>query len=613
MAASRLPSWAPLAAISVLAATLFILRLAAPPNLLDQDQERPGAYVLDVVKNAHWLCQRDLNGDITSKPPLYTWLCAFVAIAHDKVDEFSLYLPGALAAWGTAWLLFAFGRAFFGTRAGFFAALASILCTAGLKEFGLARTDGVFAFTVTATALLGFRAWTRGTRPLLPLPKGKGQGEREGAVHQPAISDPGSHTQPAPPGGAGAWTAFWLLAAAATLAKGPLGPLLAAAGFLAVYWERKSGEPLPLKGNHLLGVILFLLITVGWFLLAYHSAGKPLIDKMLGKELVGHSVTDAKQHFPGSLFYQPTLYYLGRGAPWSLFGIYALWRVWRAPGAEPPVRRFERFLFCWFFFGLVLFSLASHQRGDLLWPIMPAAALLAGRELDRLTFRARRLFDGAIAALVALMLGGFIFYYFGPHARLPIVRQTVFLKHIAAEAARYGGPEFPLTYLDAPMGLQVYLNTWRPRVSPQHAAALLRGPDPVFIAISDLKKLETARIPGDPPFYTVIPSSLPASLSSSFPARVVSNVQTLQTLDSTNRFAFGFGTLTIRTSGLRLTDATEKEFAFVERQKQSELTIINESPEPRRIRLRITGEGPPHHEDRLLTGHEIWRMNFFGK
>ncbi len=565
----RIPAWAPLVTLTVLALGLFALRLVAPPNLLDQDQERPGTYVLDVVKNGSWLCQRDLNGDITSKPPLYTWLCGLVGLARHQVDEFTLYLPGALAAWGTAWLLFAFGRELFGPRAAFFAALASMLCTAGLKEFGLARTDGVFALTVTATALLGFRAWVRG----------KG------------------------------WTLFWLMAAAATLTKGPLGPLLAAAGFLAIYWERKSGEPLPVKGNHLPGIALFLLITIGWFLLAYYSAGKPLIDKMLGKELVGHAVADTKYHIPGSLFYQPTLYYLGRGAPWSLFGIYGLWRVWRAPSAESPVRRFERFLFCWFVFGLVLFSLASHQRGDLLWPIMPAAELLAGRELDRLTSNARPLFDRAIAAIVALMIGGFIYYYFGPHARSSVVRQTVALKWIVAEVTRYGGSEFPLTHLDSPMGLQVYLNTWRPKVSAEHAAALLRGSEPVFVALSDWKKLEAARKPDDPPIYTLLPSSSFSSSSSS-PVRVVSNIQVL---DSTNRYAFGFGNLTIRASGVRLTEATEKEFSLMQQEKQSEVTIINESSELRKIRLRVTGGGAPRSEERVLTPHEIWRMNFFGK
>jgi hypothetical protein len=329
---------------------------------------------------------------------------------------------------------------------------------------------------------------------------------------------------------------------------------------------------------------------------------------------VGHAVADTRYHIPGTLFYQPILYYLGRGAPWSLFGVYGLWRVWRVPSPEAPVRRFERFLFCWFLFGLVLFSSASHQRGDLLWPIMPAVALLAGRELDRLTRRARRLLDGAIVAVVVLMLAGFILYYFGPHARSAIVRQTVSLKDTAAELARYGGSEFPLSHVDDSMGLQVYLNSWHARVSADHAAALLRGPDPVFIAVSDMKKLEMARQPDDPPIYTLIPF-LPSSNQISRdnkgnPVRLVANNQVL---GSTNRFAFGFGNLTIRASGLRLAEASENEFAFVQDQTQSEITIVNESPEPRRIHLRITGQRPAHHEERFLAGHEIWRMNFFGK
>jgi 4-amino-4-deoxy-L-arabinose transferase-like glycosyltransferase len=561
---SRFPGWFHLAAITTLAALLFALRLTAPPNLLDQDQERPGTYVLDVVKNGNWLCQRDLNGEITSKPPLYTWYASLIALARGRVDEFALYLPGALSAWGTAWLILAVGRIHFGARAAFFAALASLICTAGVKECGLARTDGVFAFTVTATAFLGFRAWTQGK----------------------------------------AWAWFWVMAAVATLAKGPLGLILAGGGVIAALWERKSGAPLSFKGNQLLGIGLFLFITIGWFLLAYHSAGKSFIDKIVGKELVGHTVSDARYHIPGSLFYQPSLYYLGRAAPWSLFGIYGLWRVWRNPTAEGVVRRFERFLFCWFLFGLVIFSVASHQRGDLLWPIMPAAALLAGRELDRLSRRATRVFDITIAAATIVMIGGFIYYYFGPHARSSIVRQTVALNHVAAEVRRYGGSQFPLTHLDNPIGLQIYLNTWRPRVSAEHAAALLRGPEPVFVAVNDVKKLEAVRKLEDPPIFTVMPSMD----NESYPVRIISN---RQVLESTNSFAFGFGDLTVRASGVRLEDATEKEFRFSQGPKTSEVTIVNESAEPRRVRVRVHGDGPPHREERHLAGHEIWKMRFF--
>ncbi|HSU53375.1 MAG TPA: glycosyltransferase family 39 protein [Candidatus Dormibacteraeota bacterium] len=459
--------WQPLALIAV-AALLFAIRLLSPSNFLDQDQERPASYVLDVIKNGHWICQRDFTGDITSKPPLYTWLCALLSLPFGRVTLFSLYLPGAAAACGTALLLWSFGRTYFGTRAAFLAALASMVTSAGLKEFGLARTDAVFAFTVCATALLAFRAWTRG----------------------------------------GGWTWFWLLAAAATLTKGPLGVLLAGAGLVAVWWEKKSGNPLPLKGGHALGIALFLALTVGWILLAYREFGPAVSDKLLGKELVGHAMGES--HFPGSLFYQPTLYYLGRAAPWSLLCFYGLWRVWKRPSTDLETRRFERFLFCWFVIGLFIFSMASHQRGDLLWPIMPAGALLATAGLGR-TSTAHRMYLAGVA-LAGLMVVGYAWYYFGPHANQPLVVKTQAVKTLAKMAEG-----MPLEHTDDPVALQVYLNTWTPKISFDKAAELLRGDKRVFVAVSDVKKLDLARREDDPPLYTVAATEDPQWV------RVVSN------------------------------------------------------------------------------------------
>src|ERR1035437_4176789 len=51
--------------------TMFVIRLKGPPDLMDNDQERPAAYVIVLLQNGNWLCQRDATGDITSKPPLY--------------------------------------------------------------------------------------------------------------------------------------------------------------------------------------------------------------------------------------------------------------------------------------------------------------------------------------------------------------------------------------------------------------------------------------------------------------------------------------------------------------------------------------------------------------
>jgi hypothetical protein len=110
-------------------------------------------------------------------------------------------------------------------------------------------------------------------------------------------------------------------------------------------------------------------------------------------------------------------------------------------------------------------------------------------ELARFTqrcSRACRFIVGATAVVVTLLLG-FSYYYFGPRAREPIIEQTVPLKKLAAEIEQNGGKEFPLTHVDDPMALQVYLNTLRPRVSYERAAQLLRGSEPAYVAMNDLK------------------------------------------------------------------------------------------------------------------------------
>lgn len=469
--ASEGSEWTGFAGLALLAFVLFALRLAAPPNLLDQDQENPASYVLDVVQNGNWICQRDVAGGITSKPPLYTWCAALVSLALGKVTLFSLYFPGALALLGSACLVLFYGRNHFGPRAGLLGGLACFLCAAGMKQLALARTDGVFAFTVTVAALLAYQAWISGR----------------------------------------GWFGFWLAAAAATLTKGPLGLVLAANGLLAILWDRRSREPLPLRGSPLPGAFLFLLITGGWLLLGWLGFGHALIDKLFVKELMFHVVEGEHKTVPGSLFYLSPLYYLARAAPWSLMAYYGLWRIWKYPAADPSVRRFERFLFCWFLAGLILFSLSPHQRGDLLWPLMPAGALIAGRELARLTSRlTSKSFAFAVFALVLFATLGFGIFYFGHHARHPIVRQTVALRTLARELQKQRGV-VPLTHTDDPVGLQIFLNTFQRPVSMDEAVQVLRSTNAAFVAVHDLAKLNAARKQGDPPIHILLEDDGPVN------------------------------------------------------------------------------------------------------
>jgi len=356
-----------------------------------------------------------------------------------------------------------------------------VVSSAGSKWMGLARTDGVFTFTIVATAFLAWRAWNRGN----------------------------------------GWTWFWVMGAIATLAKGPLGLVLAAIGLFAALWERKRADRVPLRGSHWLGIALFFLIAGGWFALAYHQEGRELVDKMLGKELVGHIAHDQKGRAPGRLLWQPTLFYLSNAAPWSLFAFFSLWRVCKWPAQNTDERRFERFLFCWFAIGLLMFSVSPHQRADLLWPIMPPGALLAGRELARLVsqFKPATIWL-ATATAVVLGVAGIGYYFFPLRAKQPLVQQTVALKKLAGEWEQATGGHVQLTNMDAPMVFQFYLNILRPVMPPEKAAELLRGPQPVFVAVDDLGALDEARQTNDPPVYTLLP---PENERDRCPVRIISN------------------------------------------------------------------------------------------
>ncbi|RMF85675.1 MAG: hypothetical protein D6736_16760, partial [Nitrospinota bacterium] len=113
--------------LTLVAMLLLFLKLSSPNDLMDKDQERPAAYVMDVVQNGHWVVQTDIHGDITSKPPLYTWLAALASLPFGHANLFTLSLPSALSLLVSAWLVFIVGSRSFNISSGFFSALTLLV------------------------------------------------------------------------------------------------------------------------------------------------------------------------------------------------------------------------------------------------------------------------------------------------------------------------------------------------------------------------------------------------------------------------------------------------------------------------------------------------------
>lgn len=454
--------------IVALGSVIFAIRMSGPSDLESYAQVLNVGYILDLMTRGDWLVQYDLESIIMSKPPLHTWLMA-PSVALLGFTRLALALPSFLCVLGVALLVFFVGRRRFGELAGGLAALTVVLAPMMVKQVALVRTDPLFTLTISAAAFAAFFAWERGA------------------------------------GGKKLWLLFWLMAALATLTKGPLGIVLAAGGLLAHFWEKIGSGGRPPAHTGLLvtqapGVALFVVLTGGWFAAAWFDAGQALIDKMFFSELVYHALTEHAGGWKATAFFKPTAFLLVRYLPFSLAFFYALWTVFRQPASEPGERRFERFLVCWVLVGLIIFSLVKHQRADHLVPLWPACALLAGRQLARLAQRVGKTrFAGISMVVVAILVG---VAYAAVNIRSSHEVKSAYARELRlASQARLAAQAFTasgldasqLQHLDTPATLQLYLGTYRPYLTrPALESLLASASGPVDVALGKTRLDELA-------------------------------------------------------------------------------------------------------------------------
>ncbi len=342
------------AAVLLAALAVLLGAVATRSPIETRGEAREGVVVRSVVRDAHRVLPRR-EGAVPSKPPLFHWIGGGIASVAGLSDT-SVRMPSVLAAWVLLVTTVAMGRMVGGRVTGWFAGGALLGMTGFWRAALEARVDMVFAACVTLALAGALRQATggRGGRTLLPL-----------------------------------------AAAAAVLAKGPIGmvlPGLIVGGWWLVHRPRAAVVSVP-------STALAGAIVVGWYVFAWADGGRDFVVVQLMHEnlnrFVGRGSFERQRH----------------SNPLKLLGAFAVqlapWNVLALPRRLRGMRPADALLHWWWIVVLVVFTIAAGKRAVYLLPLYPAVAVLAAGRLtsiaSRWTIAAVVLLDVGAAAMAAHM------------------------------------------------------------------------------------------------------------------------------------------------------------------------------------------------------------------
>ncbi|MCH5276909.1 MAG: glycosyltransferase family 39 protein [Desulfovibrionaceae bacterium] len=348
-----------------LTALMTASQLLVTRSLWFSDEVRHADVYMRLLEG-HWLIL-NLNGQpYPDKPPLYFWLLQLLDRIPGVDQPLLFFLATALSAVlfiAVTWLLArATGH---DRRVSFAAGLVALGClfVAGAAHYP--RMDLLFAVVITLSLLCLYRGWIKKSAPV--------------------------------------WlTLGFVLAAAATLIKGPLGlafPLLTSLLFL--FWR---GTPGRLNGRDgLLGFALMLIILLTWTGALFIQGESEYLREIFGRQIAGRMVS--AWHHAG-----PWWYYLAAlplvWLPWIFLILFIDW--WKAARHLPEAWKTRRedggrgWLWLTVIGGTALLSALSGKIVIYLLPLLPALAVLTARALLRLSPRRSSWFFGFLGLFFGL-------------------------------------------------------------------------------------------------------------------------------------------------------------------------------------------------------------------
>lgn len=245
------------------------------------EESRRGRIAWEMIHSGDWLVPRVQGLPRLSRPPLQYWTIALVGEWRGAVDAVAVRLPSVLATLLTVLMIYGYGRCWM-SRAGAFASAASFATFAQVLQLGrLGETEALFTFLLSAAML----SWHAGV--LLRW--------------SPWAT----------------WGTAYLLAAAATLAKGPQAPVYFAGGiglFLLVTRNWRSA----ISWSHAAGIVLFLAIVGAWQIPFSQALGQEKVSYVYLSEVAKRFEDTQWATIISHLTLFPIEVVVGSLFPWSL-------------------------------------------------------------------------------------------------------------------------------------------------------------------------------------------------------------------------------------------------------------------------------------------------------
>jgi len=314
------------------------------------DEGRYALTVREMVASRDFVVPTDGGRPRIDKPPLFIWSGAVASLLFGGVSEASVRFPSALAA--AMWLLatFALGARLFDVRTALLSAVVLATCGRFLLYSQWAATDTLLS-SLTTFALAACVA---------------GGGAPAGAGGRASLR-----------------LAALLFSAAcglAVLTKGPVGVVLpvaiVVADHAAAWWRAPRSAVERLRGVAIAwaaGAAVFLAVAAPWFILLWERLGAAGLREILFRQNVSRFLVAWNARQPWYFYFEVLPMDL---LPWTFFLPLAF--LW-IPRLDAGRAASWRFLRTWLVVVFVFFSSASGESPEYLMPLLPAAALAAGR------------------------------------------------------------------------------------------------------------------------------------------------------------------------------------------------------------------------------------------